>query len=749
MTVNTPASVAGNYDAQLARFGPCLRDVRDTISGELILVTSGNGTTLACDTVTNDLTGKIAVLDRGSCDFTIKVLNAQEKGAIAVLVVNNQEGIITMSGTSTLITIPSFNIRQVDGTAIKAQIASGVSVTLTINEIFSDAGEVIVWGNNPGEGDFDGGFNGWTAINSSCGNGADVQTWNWNAAATVRGSCGSASMLSLTSCNGAAIFESDFLATGNTTTCGTGTGTCPANQFGELLSPIIDLSSSNADGFVLKFNQLTRQFQSNYFVAWTIDGGANWDTAQVNQDIESNAPTATNNTVRVPLIGTGGAANLQLKFIYDANFYYWAIDDVRIAELEANNLRVNDFFAVPANAVTPLAHIEPIGFLADIENIGAAAQSNVNLNMSITNNMGDTVFTDDLAYGNVPGGALVQNVPFANTFTSTAPGGYTGAYAITADAPDFNTSNNRQEFSFAVSDNLFSKDLSGPTGSVLPSPASWDANEFHSWAWGVGYYVPNSAGNYVQSVSFGIQPANAGSTGKDMLIFLYKWTDANANDQAEPNERQIVGFNNYTITGTETFNNLITIPFPNPEDPPILLEDDTHYILMIEYLADNQSDVRISSNNDIDYFATVAVLGDLLNSKRYAGFLGINGELSTTTYTSFGFTGNLYSLLPVARMTVGSTPTNAKDLQKLENKFSIFPNPTKDALNVQFQLDQPVINATLRIFDVSGKMLQQWQYDNLHQEQMQYDVHHLKSGTYFIQIITSEGIGTKKFIISH
>ncbi|MDX1943042.1 MAG: PA domain-containing protein [Saprospiraceae bacterium] len=748
MTVRTPAGIAGNYDAQLARFGPCLKDVRDTISGELILVTSGNGSAQACDTVTNDLTGKIAVIDRGNCDFTVKVLNAQEKGAIAVLVVNNMEGIINMSGTNTMITIPSFAIRQLDGNAIRAQIANGVNVTLTVNQIYSDAGETIVWGKNPGEGDFNGGFNGWTAINSSCGNGANVQTWNWNAAASVRGSCGSASMLSLTSCNGAAIFESDFLATGNTTTCGTGSGTCSARQFGELLSPVIDLSSSNAEGFVLKFNQLTRQFQSNYFVAWTTDGGTTWDTARVNQDVEPNGPVI-NNTVRVPLIGTGGALTLRLKFIYDANFYYWAIDDVRIAELEANNLSVNDFFAVPANAVTPLAYVEPISFLADIENVGAATQTNVNLKMTIKNSLGDTIFNSNLAYGSVPGGVLVENVPFANTFTPNTIGGYTGTYSINSDASDFNIANNTQEFSFSISENLFSKDLTGPTRSVVPSPSNWDANEFHSWAWGVGYYVPNGASKYVQSVTFGIQPSDAGSTGKDILVFLYKWTDTNANDQAEANERQIVGFNNYTITGTELFNNLITIPFPNPEDPPIQLEGNTHYILMIEYLADNQSDVRISGNNDIDYFATVTVLSDLLNKKRYAGFLGINGELSTTTYTSAGFTGNLYSLLPIARMTVGSTPTSAKDLQKLENKFSIFPNPATDVLNVQFNLDQAPNNVKLRLFNVTGKMLQEWQYNALHQKQIQYDIQHLNSGTYFIQLITSEGIGAKKFIINH
>ena len=45
-----------------------------------------------------DLTGKIALIDRGVCTFGTKILNAQARGAIGVIVVNNVAGDPTAMG---------------------------------------------------------------------------------------------------------------------------------------------------------------------------------------------------------------------------------------------------------------------------------------------------------------------------------------------------------------------------------------------------------------------------------------------------------------------------------------------------------------------------------------------------------------------------------------------------------------------------------------------------------------------------
>jgi hypothetical protein len=52
---------------------------------------------LACNAVTSDVNGKIAVLYRGDCQFGVKAKNAQDAGAIAVIIINNVPGALNLT----------------------------------------------------------------------------------------------------------------------------------------------------------------------------------------------------------------------------------------------------------------------------------------------------------------------------------------------------------------------------------------------------------------------------------------------------------------------------------------------------------------------------------------------------------------------------------------------------------------------------------------------------------------------------
>jgi Zn-dependent metalloprotease len=138
MFVNAPASVAGEYVAQAAAFGPALTPSGTTapaIVGLDEANATGPSTTDACTALTNagDVAGKIAIVDRGTCQFSVKVYNAQLAGAVGVIVANNAATGLPGMGAGTnaeLVTIPSIGIGQADGALIRAQEGNGLNVTL-------------------------------------------------------------------------------------------------------------------------------------------------------------------------------------------------------------------------------------------------------------------------------------------------------------------------------------------------------------------------------------------------------------------------------------------------------------------------------------------------------------------------------------------------------------------------------------------------------------------------------------------
>ena len=136
LTINTPPSIAGDMFAVESAFSTAnrLEDLGLT-TGDLVLVNDAvGGTHEACGTISNgeSLAGNIAVIDRGNCNFTVKVKNAQDLGAIAVIMINNVAGDpFGMGGTDNSIVIPAVMISLEDGDLLKAVLdTADVNVSL-------------------------------------------------------------------------------------------------------------------------------------------------------------------------------------------------------------------------------------------------------------------------------------------------------------------------------------------------------------------------------------------------------------------------------------------------------------------------------------------------------------------------------------------------------------------------------------------------------------------------------------------
>src|SRR4029453_4600440 len=82
-----------------------------------------------------EVSGRIALVDRGTCTFTVKALNAEAAGAVALIVADTAPGRPpgTLGGADPTIVIPTVRITQDDGNAIRGQLGVGVSGTLGVD----------------------------------------------------------------------------------------------------------------------------------------------------------------------------------------------------------------------------------------------------------------------------------------------------------------------------------------------------------------------------------------------------------------------------------------------------------------------------------------------------------------------------------------------------------------------------------------------------------------------------------------
>ena len=130
--IDSPSTISGDYIAREAAFGGALTS--SPISGKVVIV-DDNGVipSEGCNTLVNssEINGNIAFIRRGTCLFIEKVKNAQNAGAIAVVIANHIDGApFTMTGTDNTINIPVIMISKEDGDSIEANLPN-VYVTMS------------------------------------------------------------------------------------------------------------------------------------------------------------------------------------------------------------------------------------------------------------------------------------------------------------------------------------------------------------------------------------------------------------------------------------------------------------------------------------------------------------------------------------------------------------------------------------------------------------------------------------------
>lgn len=148
LVVNSPGGIAGTYVAGQAGFGAPV--VAPGVTADVVYALPNNGCTPLTNTA--DVAGKVALIDRGTCTFIVKAKNAQNAGAVGVIIANNVAGPAPgLGGCDGTVTIPVISVSQSNGNLIKANLP-GVNATIGASATISGtdlAGNPLLYAPSP------------------------------------------------------------------------------------------------------------------------------------------------------------------------------------------------------------------------------------------------------------------------------------------------------------------------------------------------------------------------------------------------------------------------------------------------------------------------------------------------------------------------------------------------------------------------------------------------------------------------
>lgn len=135
--VQSPASIANTYFCTYSNWTTTVLP-NPAITSQVVQALDGTApNTDICQNITNatNLVGKIAMIDRGTCEFGAKALKAQQAGAVAVIICNNVDGAAVNMGagaSGNSVTIPVTMLSMEDCQLIKTEMSAGNTVTVKL-----------------------------------------------------------------------------------------------------------------------------------------------------------------------------------------------------------------------------------------------------------------------------------------------------------------------------------------------------------------------------------------------------------------------------------------------------------------------------------------------------------------------------------------------------------------------------------------------------------------------------------------
>lgn len=494
-------------------------------------------------------------------------------------------------------------------------------------------------------------------------------------------------ILSTTASNGFMIFDSDYQDNGGTGNFGSGTAAAP--HVGRLTTDTIDLSMHPS--LELKFEMYARRFFSDWFVAFSTDGGATFtDTIEFfdSDAVPVNGATADNEIALANVSSIiGGQSQVVMQFIFDGTpgnangngYYFWMLDDIELRTPPANQMLFTAWEGAPPHdmiynsngaeypkyGIMHTNQIVPVEFDANFYNYGTQTQTNATLDVEVWDvTSGTPSLVSTLSAPGCPTLASGDTCNFNDLTTPTwtppaQQASYLIVYKAVSDSITSAMTTETDTFSFFVNDNLYSTDRNQVDNFVGTNSANPEII-----AMGVMYDMsnedPNGPGGVVYIDGININLSALTDSTADIEVAFYDTTGF-AFNAGFPAGATAAYRKSFTLNGS-LIGTVANFSLQDANGNPLVMPNQP-WLMIINFFP-NATDgvIRIANDASFDQpdISTVMQLAD-------GNWFG-------------GFTSDAHEGTHI-RLDVGE-PIGLEETEF--GDFSMYPNPTAGATKLEF-----------------------------------------------------------------
>tara|TARA_B110000285_G_scaffold4289_1_gene4564 strand:- start:2519 stop:4336 length:1818 start_codon:yes stop_codon:yes gene_type:complete len=475
----------------------------------------------------------------------------------------------------------------------------------------------------------------------------------------------------------------------------------------------IDLSASPFVKLTLEHNY--RWWQDTRGVRVSGDNGATWTDYQltcgaddpgncIGCEATDNYPgdqnTANPEVSSVDISATaGGMSQVLIQVYYNDNDYwgwYWAVDDIRINEIDAFDADLVDVIAgstgywqeVLPYFQVPAAQVAPIEFKGVVKNVGV---DDVNATFMATY----TGVYDGVSDPMLLSQGVQDTLTCLTTLTPPASNAtHTIEYMVTTTEVEEDELNNvAASYTFEVNDFIYARDAGTSTGGTYNA-----GNEYES---GNIFDIYSDATIYGIDVVIDAQSVE----GAEVRAKLYSIDDA---------------------TGDFVFVTESDITLINAED----LGNTKSFIL--------QSASMLMTGQS--YLVVVATYGDGgVSNDVVVATAGISSPQTSYYYDGTDATWYYSTATPMVRMNFN--PNLASIEETTNNTFEVYPNPASDVVNIKFN---DATNAAISVLNLAGKEVMT---STVNGTQTSFSTSSLTNGVYLIKVSNGTDVQITKVIV--